>query len=143
MTSDNAVKLDTFSSYKKYLVQNVGREQVNDLHKESKLMDFVIVFGWVGLVVLNSICICLSFELHWLVPLMFMQGLLFTQLGLINHEFIVHRRVFGPKFSWFVGMFLSLPTLIKSTNYSFVHMTHHRFIGSERDGEDYKQDLGG
>lgn len=89
MTRDNTVKLDTFSTDKKYLVQSVGREQVNDLHKQSKPMDFVIVFGWVGLVVLNSICIYFSSELHGLAPLMFVQGLLLTQLGLIGHQFIV------------------------------------------------------
>lgn len=141
MASRDSVTLESFSEYKRFLTDSIGREQLAALHQESKPKDVLIVVSWALFVFINSVLIYQSNELYWLAPLIFLQGLLFTQLGLINHEFIVHRRVFGSKCSWFVSMALSLPTLIKSTNYSYVHMIHHRFFGTEKDGEDYKQDL--
>lgn len=45
VASDNSnVTFDSFSEYKRYLVASIGREQLADLHKESKVKDVVIVY---------------------------------------------------------------------------------------------------
>lgn len=45
MASDNSnVTFDSFSEYKRYLVASIGREQLADLHKESKVKDVAIVY---------------------------------------------------------------------------------------------------
>lgn len=119
----------------------LGRETIAELHRPRPWLDALAVFGALGLFGLNLHALAsLAFGPLWLL-LFVLQGFLLQLLGLVSHDLFVHRRVWGPRGSWLASLPLTLPRLSLPTGYEQAHLAHHRWIGTERDTEAYKQQL--
>lgn len=75
----------------------------------------------------------------WIAALL-AQGLVLMNFGLLNHDLFVHRKLGGDA-GWVMSLVLTLPIWIDNVGYTEAHRRHHRWIGTEDDGEGYKQDL--
>jgi fatty acid desaturase len=119
----------------------LGAETLAALMKPNRLLDVLgLVATWaffLGLVVILGTqpigpLWAIAFILH---------GFALQLLALISHDLFVHRRVGGATLSWIGSVLCTIPRLTKPTAYEFVHLEHHRHIGTERDTEGYKQDI--
>ncbi|MET1076634.1 MAG: fatty acid desaturase [Pseudomonas sp.] len=119
----------------------LGRDTVADLHRPRPWLDALAVLASVGLFGLNlHLLASLPFGLTWGL-LFVLQGFLLQLLGLVSHDLFVHRRLWGSTGSWLASLVLTLPRLSLPTGYAQAHLAHHRWIGTERDTEAYKQQL--
>ena len=121
--------------------QALGNETVNNLHKENPLLDFASVAVPVVLVIGIALLMGrIEFGLLWCL-LFVAQGLLAQTMMLVSHDLFVHRRVGGDFWSWVGSMVLTIPRLSSPSGYESAHLNHHKYIGTDRDTEAYKQDL--
>jgi len=136
------MKYEPVSKLSAAIANEVGLTVMDALHKQNYVYDFVALLGMLSLITLNVYLVNLLQDRSVLLLLLSsLQALFFTQLGILNHDLFVHRNVIGRKYSWIASIFLSLPIMIRSVNYTYTHLNHHRYVGTEQDSEDYKQDL--
>lgn len=121
--------------------ESVGNQVVNDLHKENLFLDLLIVtFVTSGAIFVAIALGHIEFGLTWCL-LFISQGLLAQLTMLVSHDLFVHRKVGGDFWSWIGSMLLTIPRLSIPSGYETAHLAHHKYIGTERDTEKYKQDI--
>jgi fatty acid desaturase len=119
----------------------LGRDTIAALHHRRPWLDHLALGGALGLFGLNLHGLA-SLPIGPVWGLLFvLQGFLLQLLGLVSHDLFVHRRVWGDRGSWLGSVLLTLPRLSLPTGYEQAHLAHHRYIGTERDTEAYKQQL--
>lgn len=125
----------------KELKELLGVEVLRALHQRKPVLDItamVLVY-----VVGASMVYCLGqlpFGLAWLACLL-LQGIVLMWMGLINHDLFVHRNFGQGTTSWWLSLLYTVPLTLDNVGYRDTHQRHHRFIGTIRDGESYKQRL--
>ncbi len=121
--------------------RTLGNDDVNDFHKESKSLDILTITLVPATILIIAITLGeLEFGLYWLV-LFIMQGILAQTMMLVSHDLFVHRKVGGDTLSWIGSIILTVPRLSIPSGYENAHLNHHKYIGSVKDTEAYKQDL--
>ena len=118
----------------------LGRETLATLHRESRVLD-VCTLVIVPSMSVMIVVICGMYDHFLVLGAVLAQGWLFQWFGLINHEFFVHRQVGGPKGAPLIALVFTIPIFLSFTRYRYAHKLHHRFVGSCRDSEGYKQDI--
>jgi fatty acid desaturase len=119
----------------------LGPEGIAALHRRSVPLDICTLIA-VPCLCIGLVLVCASSSNPVVVGLaMIAQGYVLQWFGLINHEFFVHRRVGGIRATRLLGLIFTTPILLSFTRYSDAHKVHHKFIGTERDSEQYKQDI--
>lgn len=137
----NTTQNDGLALVRSHLQAALGRDAIADLHQKRPLLDTLAVIVSVSLFLLNAAALAtLPFGALWLFCFV-LQGFLLQLLGLVSHDLFVHRRVWGATGSWLASIVLTLPRLSLATGYEQAHLAHHRWIGTERDTEAYKQQL--
>jgi fatty acid desaturase len=119
----------------------LGAERLAALHKRNVPLDIctliaapVLCIGLVLVCALSSSPVAVGLAIVG-------QGYVLQWFGLINHEFFVHRHVGGIRATRLLGLLYTIPIFLSFTGYSHAHKAHHRFIGTDRDSEQYKQDI--
>lgn len=132
---------DALAPVRLRLREALGRDTIASLHAERPLLDTMAVVVSVSLFA-GGIHLLATLQFGWLWLLLFvLQGFLLQLMGLVSHDLFVHRRVWGDSGSWLASLMLTLPRLSLPTGYEQAHLAHHRWIGTEKDTEAYKQHL--
>lgn len=119
----------------------LGADTIARLHAKNPWLDALALITVPALFAINLHALAtLDTGVIWLL-LFVLQGFLLQLLGLVSHDLLVHRRVLGNTGSWLAAVLLTLPRLSLPTGYERAHLAHHRWIGSARDTETYKQHL--
>lgn len=119
----------------------LGADTIARLHARKSWLDALALLAAPALFLGNlHLLATLEFGITW-CALFVLQGFLLQLLGLVSHDLLVHRRVLGNTGSWVAACVLTLPRLSLPTGYERAHLAHHRWIGSDRDTETYKQHL--
>lgn len=121
--------------------EHLGDDQVRSLHRQIPLLDALAFFTTVLLAVTNSIWLATLPLGFALIGCAIFQGWLIQLAGLVSHDLFVHRRVGGERWSQLGALILTLPRLSLPAGYETAHLRHHRFLGSKKDTEHYKQTL--
>ncbi len=137
----DAPSQDALATVRDALRHALGRDMIASLHKENRFLDALAVglslsLFAAGIYLLGT----LPLGPLWLL-LFVLQGFLLQLMGLVSHDLFVHRQVWGRTGSWLGSIVLTLPRLSPPTGYQQAHLAHHRWIGTERDTEAYKQQL--
>lgn len=132
---------DALAPVRHRLREALGRDTIASLHAERPLLDTLAVVVSVSLFAAGvHLLAALPFGGIWLL-LFVLQGFLLQLMGLVSHDLFVHRRVWGDTGSWLASLALTLPRLSLPTGYEQAHLAHHRWIGTDKDTEAYKQHL--
>ncbi len=119
----------------------LGRDTLSRLHKENRLLDVLaIIAPPVLLVSFVWGVTALPFGVWWCLCFVGVPWTLLV-MALVSHDLFVHRRVGGERFAWIASICFTVPRFSSPTGYEQAHLRHHRFIGTEKDSEIYKQDL--
>jgi|GEM_PF-2513695 len=126
---------------RKTIRDKLGSQIIKELHKKNSLLDTVVFFGSITSTILVSYLLAqLTLGPVWLL-LFCIQGVLAQLMMLISHDLFVHRKFGGEFWSWVGSMLITIPRFSLPSGYEQAHLAHHRYIGSERDTEIYKQDI--
>lgn len=132
---------DALAHVRLRLREALGRDTIADLHRERPLLDTLAVVLAASLF-LGGLHLLATLPFGWVWLMLFvLQGFLLQLLGLVSHDLFVHRRVWGERGSWLASVVLTLPRLSLPTGYEQAHLAHHRWIGTDKDTEAYKQHL--
>jgi len=123
------------------LARSVGKEQITALHRASPTLDALTVAWALGVetITLTGLAL-LPYGALWAVCAVAQPVILFHWI-MVGHDLCTHRRWGGPTISWLLSMVLAIPRFTLPTQYLHMHQLHHRYIGTELDGERYKQGL--
>lgn len=124
------------------LAREIGAEQLARLHKPNAFLDFLAVFGSIGLFCAMAWMLAVGSvrdPAWWLCLLV--QGDLVVLMSIINHDVFAHRKVLPTPLRWMLSQVLTWPAQIKGALFESRHLTHHRELGTERDTEIYKHGL--
>ena len=128
------------SAARRALSKELGSELIAELHRPNPWADAAVM------ILLPSTTIGLLVALAYLpfgVPWAFCfiaQGFAFQQYLFVSHDLFMHRRVGGRHNGW-IGFLYFLPLLFSYSWFKAFHAQHHRYVGTSRDSEGYKQDL--
>jgi fatty acid desaturase len=125
------------------IVRELGAEQLARLHAPNLALDLAAMFGSIALFLLCAWELATGTvrdPLWWLGLLV--QGDLVLVMAFINHDAFVHRKLFAPRIRWVLSSVLVWPAQMRPATYENQHLTHHRFLGTERDTESYKTEIG-
>ncbi len=126
---------------RKALTRALGVEQVRAWHQPSPWLDALTIVGGLGqMAVAVAGTALLPFGPLWLLCAL-IQPVLLYQWTMISHDLFAHRQVGGSFWAWVGSMVFTIPRLTLPSRYLHSHRLHHRYIGTERDGELYKQAL--
>jgi fatty acid desaturase len=119
----------------------LGAERLAALHRRSVPLDVCTLIAVPGLCI-GLVLVCALSSSPVAVGLaVISQGYVLQWFGLINHEFFVHRHVGGTGATRLLAQLYTTPIFLSFTWYSDAHKAHHRFIGTDRDSEQYKKDI--
>lgn len=125
------------------LSKAIGRDVVRSWHAENPVLDALTVvwaLGEMALAVAGTAL--LPYGPLWAVCAVAQPFILFHWI-MVGHDLCTHRKFGGATFSWLLSLVLALPRFSPPTRYLHNHQLHHRFIGSDHDGERYKQHITG
>ena len=126
---------------RKELLARFGGAAILMLHRPSRILDMTALLGSFGVFCALVVAIgAMPSGFVWLTCIG-LQGLTLTLMGLVNHDLFVHRKVLGDRGSWIGSILFTVPLPMSPTGYDHAHLLHHRFVGTDRDTEIYKQDL--
>jgi fatty acid desaturase len=119
----------------------LGAERIKALHQQDWRLDALAVVLVVAVAIINGALLWTQSPGLYTPFGLLVQGWLFQIAGLISHDLFVHRRVGGEWLSRLGSALLTLPRLSLPVGYETAHLAHHRYLGSQRDTENYKQAL--
>lgn len=125
----------------KELIDCIGEKKYQQLHESNRFLDImaVILIPTVFFVFMWLLA-TLSFSILWLI-IFILQGFMLQIFGLAAHELFTHRKVLGEKLSYVCSLFYMLPITMLPSDYYHFHMKHHRYLNTDQDAEEYKQDI--
>ncbi|MFZ5723483.1 MAG: fatty acid desaturase family protein [Pseudomonadota bacterium] len=136
-----AVPEKALADIRRTLHAALGSDTIAGLHARRPALDLLALAAAPALFLGNvQLLATLEFGALWLLAFV-LQGFLLQLMGLVSHDLLVHRQVLGNRGSWLMSIPLTLPRLSLATGYERAHLAHHRWIGSARDTEAYKQHL--
>jgi fatty acid desaturase len=128
----------TLSEVRAELVKRIGREQLDELHRQDLRIDLVAAVILLGLFA-GGFVLVHHYPVWWVgIPVALIQGLLITLLGLLNHDLFVHRGFGGKRGSLMLGSLLMAPAALSFSRYRRAHLRHHLYVQAEEDPERYK-----
>ncbi len=126
---------------RKACAKELGSVAVGSLHRANHFGDVATMVVVPALTITLTILIgkVVHNPVAW-IALFILQGFVFQTYQFLVHDLFLHRRVGGRWHSIFGFLYL-LPLLFPYAWFHAFHMQHHKYIGSDRDTESYKQDL--
>lgn len=119
----------------------LGDVALAELHAENRWLDgLAMLLLWLAFAVFFWVLAASSSRVLWWSAVVG-QGIVLQMLGLYTHDALVHRRVWGLRASRIAAMACMFPVFYRPADYEFSHFRHHRYLGTEHDTEDFKQDL--
>jgi fatty acid desaturase len=129
-----------FRGARRAIVDAIGRETLVALHRANPFLDW-LAFGlhWALFGALVWLLGTLPPGPLWIACFV-LQGFVIMAFGYVLHEFFVHRKVGGARFSYWAAVVSGTLCYQPGTLYGFTHGYHHVYTGTDPD-EAYKQDL--
>lgn len=126
---------------RRQILDKLGSETLRELHESNRFLDLLTFVVLWGLCLTNGWALATQpFGFLW-VGVLFFQGFVIQLIAMFAHDAFVHRKVFGETISYYCGAICLFPIFFFPLSYELWHLDHHRYIGTERDAEAFKNDI--
>lgn len=141
MARDPVERRNELRAVAKAIAREVGADAMRALHREDRRLDgLTVVVLWALIVLVGAALGVLPVGPLW-TALFVLQGFALLGLGFCAHDLFIHRRVGGARWSLPLANLCLFPLAITASDYAASHLDHHFYLGTDRDGESYKEDL--
>jgi fatty acid desaturase len=123
------------------VTQALGTDSIRSLHKENRAIDVLVGVCLLLLTTVNAAALGeLAVGPIW-VGLLVLQGFLFQILAFYAHDVFVHRNAGSARARAVLGPLFMTPATQVYSEYRHAHLSHHRYVNTASDSEEYKRDF--